>query len=87
MAPPHLDAKTWKQEGASVYPQLMNDYSPAAVATVEKELSSKPNIEGWEADFGKETMTKGKAYLNMTWSGDAVWAIEEAGKVGVENWI
>lgn len=44
----------------------------------------KPNIEGWEADFGKETMTKGKAYLNMTWSGDAVWAIEEAGKVGVE---
>ena len=63
----------------------MNDYSPAAVATVEKELKAlKPNIEGWEADFGKETMTKGKAYLNMTWSGDAVWAIEEAGKVGVE---
>lgn len=29
-------------------------------------------------------MTKGKAYLNMTWSGDAVWAIEEAGKVGVD---
>lgn len=50
-----------------------------------KELKAlKPNIEGWEADFGKETMTKGKAYLNMTWSGDAVWAIEEAGKVGVE---
>lgn len=44
----------------------------------------KPNIEGWEADFGKETITKSKAYLNMTWSGDAVWAIEEAGKVGVE---
>ena len=39
----------------------------------------KPNIEGWEADFGKETITKGKAYLNMTWSDDAVWAIEEAG--------
>lgn len=44
----------------------------------------KPNIEGWEADFGKETITKSKAYLNMTWSGDTVWAIEEAGKVGVE---
>ena len=65
-------------------PQLMNDYSPEAVATVEKELKAlKPNIEGWEADFGKETMTKGKAYLNMTWSGDAVWAIDEAAKVGV----
>ena len=65
--------------------QLMNDYSPQAVATVERELKRlKPNIEGWEADFGKETMTKGKALLNMTWSGDAVWAIEEAANVGVE---
>lgn len=73
------------ETGKVTIPQLMNDYSPAAVATVEKELKAlKPNIEGWEADFGKETMTKGKAYLNMTWSGDAVWAIEEAGKVGVE---
>ena len=64
--------------------QLMNDYSPEAIATVEKYLKTlKPNIAGWEADFGKETMTKGKALLNMTWSGDAVWAIEEAEKVGV----
>jgi len=70
--------------GKVTVPQLMNDYSPKAVATVEKYLKAlKPNIEGWEADFGKETMTKGKAYLNMTWSGDAVWAIEEAEKVGV----
>ncbi len=65
--------------------QLMNDYSPEAVKTVERELKLlKPNIEGWEADFGKETMTKGKASLNMTWSGDAVWAIEEAANVGVD---
>ncbi len=73
------------EAGRVTVPQLMNDYSPGAVATVEKELKAlKPNIEGWEADFGKETMTKGKALLNMTWSGDAVWAIEEAAKVGVE---
>ena len=44
----------------------------------------KPNIAGWEADFGKEMMTKGKAWINFTWSGDAVWAIEEAEAVGVE---
>ena len=63
---------------------LMNDYSPENIALVEKYLKQlKPNIEGWEADFGKETMTKGKAWLNMTWSGDAVWAIEEAQHVGV----
>ena len=44
----------------------------------------KPNIAGWEADFGKEMMTKGKAWLNFTWSGDAVWAMEEASAVGVD---
>lgn len=64
---------------------LMNNYSDEAIATVEKLLKEmKPNIAGWEADFGKEMMTKNKAYLNMTWSGDAVWAIEEATSVGVE---
>ena len=64
---------------------LMNNYSPEAIATAEKYLKElKPNIAGWEADFGKEMMTKNKAYLNMTWSGDAVWAIEEADAVGVE---
>ena len=50
--------------GKVTVPELMNDYSPKAVAIVEKQLKAlKPNIEGWEADFGKETMTKGKAYL------------------------
>lgn len=64
---------------------LMNNYSSEAIATAEKYLKElKPNIAGWEADFGKEMMTKNKAYLNMTWSGDAVWAIEEADAVGVE---
>ena len=29
-------------------------------------------------------MTKNKAWLNMTWSGDAIWAIEEANAVGVD---
>ena len=29
-------------------------------------------------------MTKNKAWLNLTWSGDAVWAIDEAEAVGVD---
>lgn len=71
--------------GKTSVAQLMNDYSPSAIATVERQLKAiKPNIEGWEADFGKETMTKGKALLNMTWSGDAAWAIDEAQLVGVD---
>ena len=64
--------------------QLMNDNSPEAIALAEKYLKAmKPLIAGWEADFGKEMMTKGKTWLNMTWSGDAVWAIEEAEGVGI----
>lgn len=72
-------------EGKTTIETLMNDYSPEAMHLVETYLKAmKPNIAGWEADFGKEMMTKNKAWLNMTWSGDAVWAIEEAGAVGVE---
>ena len=73
------------KRGEVTVEELMNDNSQAAINTAEKYLKEmKPNIAGWEADFGKEMMTKGKACLNFTWSGDAVWAIEEADAVGVE---
>ena len=47
-------------------------------------VSFRESIGGWEADFGKEQMTKELAWLNMSWSGDAQWAIDEAAEVGVE---
>ena len=73
------------REGKLKVEDLMNDYSPEAMAVVEKYLKAmKPLIAGWESDFGKEMMTKNKAWLNLTWSGDAMWAIEEAASVGVE---
>jgi len=73
------------QKGEVTVEQLMNDNSAEAIATAEEYLKKmKPNIAGWEADFGKEMMTKGKAWMNFTWSGDAVWSIEEADAVGVE---
>lgn len=64
--------------------KLMYDASDESIALVESFLKrAKPLVAGWEADFGKEMMTKEKAYINLTWSGDAVWAIEEAKDVGV----
>jgi spermidine/putrescine transport system substrate-binding protein len=73
------------QKGEVTVEQLMNDNSKDAIIMAEEYLKMmKPNIAGWEADFGKEMMTKGKAWLNFTWSGDAVWAIEEAAAVDVE---
>lgn len=64
--------------------EVMYDASDESIALVESFLKqAKRLVAGWEADFGKEMMTKEKAYLNLTWSGDAVWAIEEAAEVGV----
>ena len=63
---------------------LMRDSSDASIADVEAFLKqAKRLVAGWEADFGKEMMTQEKAYINLSWSGDAVWAIEEAATVGV----
>ena len=64
--------------------EVMYDASDESIALVEAFLKqAKRLVAGWEADFGKEMMTKEKAYINLTWSGDAVWAIEEAASVGV----
>lgn len=61
------------------------DTSAESIALVEDYLNSfKESIGGWEADFGKEQMTKGLAWINLSWSGDAQWAIDEAADMGVE---
>lgn len=73
------------EAGEVTYGDIFGDFSQEAIDKVEEVLKSlKPNIAGWEADFGKEMMTKGNIYMNFGWSGDAVWAIEEAAEVGVE---
>ena len=64
---------------------LTFDTSEESIAQVEKYLNSfKGSIAGWEADFGKEQMTKELAWMNLSWSGDAQWAIDEAAEVGME---
>jgi spermidine/putrescine transport system substrate-binding protein len=63
---------------------VSNDHTDEDMSVVEKQLMLlKPNLAGWEADFGKEMMTKGDMWINYAWSGDAVWAIEEAANAGV----
>lgn len=65
--------------------ELVGNITDENIAAVEAVLiAAKPNIAGWEVDFGKEMMTKGKAWMNVSWSGDAMWAIEEAKANGVE---
>ena len=73
------------KSGEVTLDELMHDATDESIAVVEALLKqAKPYVAGWEADFGKEIMTKEKAWLNLSWSGDAVWAIEEAEAVNVE---
>ena len=61
------------------------DTSEESVKLVEDYLNSfKDAVCGWEADFGKEQMTKELAWINLSWSGDAQWAIDEAADIGME---
>ena len=72
------------KRGEVTFQELMHDSSDESIAIVEALLKkTKQNVAGWEADFGKEMMTKEKALLNLTWRGDAVWAMEEAAEVDV----
>ncbi len=46
------------------------------VETVLKE--QKPHLKGYEVDFGKDDMIMEEAYVDLAWSGDALYAIEES---------
>lgn len=72
------------KEGTVTLEELMHDSSDASIAAVEAYLKQvKDGVLGWEADFGKDQMTKERGVISLNWSGDAVWAIEEAAEVGV----
>ena len=72
------------KSGKVTLQDLMSDSSDESLAAVEAMLmEAKPGVCGFEADLGKEQMTKNRAWVSLNWSGDAVWAIEEAAAVGV----
>lgn len=73
------------KSGKVTLQDLMRDSSDESLQMVQEYLMQcKPGVNGWEADLGKEQMTKNRAYVSLNWSGDAVWAIEEAAAVKVE---
>ena len=64
--------------GEKTLEELTLDASDESIALVENYINSFRNsIAGWEADFGKEQMTQERAWLNVSWSGDAQWAINQ----------
>lgn len=72
------------KSGRTTLDELMYDSSDESIAQVEEYLSDmRYRVAGWEADFGKELMTQEKGWLNFTWSGDAVWAMDGCEELGV----
>lgn len=73
------------ESGEKKLEEIPFDTSDESIKMIEDFLMGiKENVAGWEADFGKEYMTQEKGWMNLSWSGDAAWAIEEAAEVGVE---
>jgi spermidine/putrescine transport system substrate-binding protein len=57
----------------------MNDVSPETVDQVQDYLQSiKDNLYSFETDSGKADMITGKVVANYQWSGDAVYAMDQA---------
>lgn len=64
--------------------ELVKNITTERMQRVEDILvKAQDNVAGWEVDFGKEEMTKGNAWMNLSWSGDAQWAIDESKEMGV----
>lgn len=72
------------KSGARTLYEVANQHTDKDIEVVGKQLKKlRENVAGWEADFGKEMMTRGEIWLSYAWSGDAVWAIDEASTVNV----
>jgi len=58
---------------------LINCTDEELVAAVENALrEQKKHLKGYEVDFGKDDMVREIALVDLAWSGDAMYAIEEA---------
>ena len=59
--------------------KLINTVDAELLDAVEEALiEQKKDLKEYEVDQGKGDMVKGAAYVNLAWSGDALYAMEEA---------
>lgn len=59
--------------------EVFDRHAEKDIKLVKDELSSlKKNIYGFEVDSGKNDIVDGKIKMNLAWSGDAIYSINEA---------
>ncbi len=75
-----LDGVLPQEEYTRRITAIFNATDSETVAKVEPVLKNeiKQNILGFETDTGKADMVQEKIWLNYAWSGDAVYALDEA---------
>lgn len=60
--------------------KLINDTSAEMLTVAESVLmSQRAHLKGYEVDFGKSDLACGIGYVDLAWSGDAMYAVEELG--------
>ena len=73
------------ESGERTVDDVLHDSSDKAIAEVEEYLKEvKPLVAGWEADFGKDQMILERGWVSLNWSGDGVWARDQAAPQGVD---
>lgn len=64
--------------------EVMNRCDKETIKKVEDALKAmKKNIFGYEVDSGKSDIVTGKIYMNLAWSGDAVYSMDLAEEEGI----
>ncbi|NLZ25495.1 MAG: extracellular solute-binding protein [Clostridiales bacterium] len=64
--------------------ELINCTDDVMLKAVEEVLTRQRDvIAGYEVDFGRDDMINEIVYVDLAWSGDALYAIEEGEKLGV----
>ena len=58
------------------------DYTDVLEVVKKELIALKDNIFGFEVDSGKNDIITGKIKMNLAWSGDAVYSIDEGSNVG-----
>ena len=79
--------------------ELINTVDDNMLTAVEEILLEQSDaLKGYEVDFGKAQLTSGRAHVDLAWSGDALWAMEDGenldyfvpeigGNVWFDGWV
>ncbi len=68
--------------------ELINTVDDELLKAAEEILLEQSDcLKGYEVDFGKGQLTSGRAHVDLAWSGDALWAIEDSNGYNLDYFV